>query len=141
MKSRAGFTLMELLVVILIITILSTVVGVKLVGRTAEARHAAVVAQLESFKTALKMYGMDNGRLPTQQQGLLALVNPSAIEPQPRKFPQHGYLDHIPLDPWGNDYVYLIPGANGESYEVICYGRDGEAGGEGEDADVSTSLL
>ena len=143
MKTRAGFTLMELLVVILIITILGSVVVVKLAGRPHEARHAAAVAQLESFRLALKLYRMDNGVLPTQRQGLEALVEPSTAEPVPRKFPQEGYLDRrtLPLDPWGNDYVYLIPGSGGETYEVICYGSDGEPDGEAEASDISTVNL
>jgi general secretion pathway protein G len=143
MKTKAGFTLMELLVVILIITILGSVVVVKLAGRPHEARHAAAVAQLESFRLALKLYRMDNGVLPTQRQGLEALVEPSTVEPVPRKFPQEGYLDRrtLPLDPWGNDYVYLIPGSGGETYEVVCYGSDGEPGGEGEASDISTVNL
>ena len=143
MKTRSGFTLMELLVVILIITILGSVVVVKLAGRPHEARHAAAVAQLENFRLALKLYRMDNGALPTQRQGLQALVEPSTQSPVPRKFPQEGYLDRrtLPLDPWGNDYVYLSPGSRGETYEVICYGSDGEPDGEGEAADISTVNL
>jgi general secretion pathway protein G len=141
MNKKSGFTLMELLVVILIITILSTVVGVKLAGKTDDARAAAAVAQIENFKMALKIYRMDNGGLPTQRQGLEALVEPSTIDPQPRKFPKEGYLDRrtLPLDPWGHDYVYIIPGANGETYEIICYGHDGEPGGIDADADISSS--
>jgi len=70
-------------------------------------------------------------------------VEPSALDPQPRKFPKDGYLDRskLPLDPWQHEYIYLIPGSKGESYEIICYGRDGEPGGEGVDADISTSDL
>jgi len=134
---------MELLVVILIISILSTVVGVKLFGRTDEARIAAAKAQLENFRMALKLYRMDNARLPTQRQGLEALVQPSELDPKPVKFPKDGYLERskLPLDPWQHDYIYLIPGSKGESYEIICYGRDGEPGGEDVDADISTSDL
>jgi general secretion pathway protein G len=141
MRRNAGFTLMELLVVILIITILSTVVGVQLAGRTGDARCATAKAQLGNFRLALKAYTLDNSCYPTQEQGLQALVEPSTIAPVPRKFPKEGYLDRrtLPLDPWGHDYVYLIPGSNGESFEVISYGRDGEPGGEGEDADISTA--
>ncbi len=143
MRTRMGFTLMELLVVILIITILGSVVVVKLAGRPHEARHAAAVAQLENFRLALKLYRMDNGMLPTQRQGLEALVMPSRVEPTPRKFPAEGYLERrtLPVDPWGNDYVYLIPGTGGETYEVICYGSDGEPDGVDEAADISTVNL
>lgn len=141
MKKIAGFTLLELLIAILIITILSSVVGVKLIGRTGEARRAAAVAQIENFRVALKLYRMDNGGLPTQRQGLQALVEASTIDPKPRRFPIEGYLDRrtLPFDPWDNDYVYLIPGSNGETYEIISYGRYGEPGGIEEEADISTS--
>ena len=141
MNKRSGFTLLELLVVVLIITILGAVVGVQLAGKPDEARQAAALAQLENYRLALKLYRMDNGVLPTQRQGLMALVEPSTIDPQPRKFPLEGYLERrtLPLDPWGNDYVYLVPGSHGEAYEVICYGRDGEPGGEAEAADISTA--
>lgn len=140
---RNGFTLLELLVVILIITILGAVVGVKLAGKPHEARHAAAVAQLNNFSLALKMYQMDNGTYPTQRQGLEALVQPSGVDPQPRRFPPDGYLERraLPPDPWGNAYVYLIPGTGGETYEVLSYGRDGRPGGDGEDADISTASL
>ncbi len=143
MNRTSGFTLLELLVVILIITILGTVVGIQLAGKPHEARVAAATAQLENFRMALKMYRMDNNGLPTQRQGLQALVEASTIDPMPRKFPAEGYLERrtLPLDPWGNDYVYLIPGSRGETYEVICYGGDGEPGGEGEASDISTANL
>ncbi len=139
-STHKGFTLIELLVVILIISILGAVVGVRLVGKPHEARHAAVVAQLENFRTALKLYHMDNGMYPTQRQGLQALVEQTLLDPRPRRFPEGGYLDRraLPRDPWGNPYVYLIPGTGGESYEILSYGRDGRPGGNGEDADIST---
>ena len=142
-ERRSGFTLMELLIVVLIITILGGVVGVQLAGRPHEARMAAARAQLEQFRMSLQLYKMDNDRYPTQRQGLQALVAPSPIEPHPRRFPEGGYLDRpeVPLDPWGNPYVYLIPGTRGEPFEVLTYGRDGEPGGTGDDADLSTSSL
>ena len=86
---------------------------------------------------------MDNGGLPTQRQGLQALVEQSHLDPKPRKFPAEGYLDRrtLPLDPWDSDYVYLIPGSNGETYEIICYGHDREPGGIDADADISTANL
>ena len=140
---KAGFTLLELLIVVLIITILGGVVGVQLAGRPHEARVAAARAQLENFRLALQLYRMDHGQYPTMRQGLQALVAPSSIEPRPRRFPEAGYLERmeVPLDPWGNPYVYLVPGSRGEPFEVLSYGRDGQPGGTGEDADISTSDL
>jgi len=137
---NAGFTLLELLVVILIITILGTVVGVQLAGKPDEARRAAALAQIVNYRLALQSYRMENGGLPTQRQGLQALVEASPLDPKPRKFPAEGYLERrsLPLDPWGNDYGYLIPGSRGETFEIICYGRDGEPGGLNADADVSS---
>lgn len=140
---RGGFTLLELLIVVLIITILGGVVGVQLAGRPHQARVAAARAQLENFRLALQLYRMDQGQYPTMRQGLGALVRPSEIEPRPRRFPEGGYLERtdVPLDPWGNPYVYLVPGSQGEPFEVISYGRDGQPGGTGEDEDISTSDL
>ncbi len=142
-NGRGGFTLIELLVVVLIITILGTVVGVNLADKPHQARHAAAVAMLQNFRQALKLYQMDNGAYPTQRQGLQALVFPSPLDPQPRRFPADGYLDRreLPVDPWGNPYVYLIPGSGGETYEVMSYGADGQPGGTGKDADISTATL
>ena len=143
MKRNRGFTLIELLVVILIITILGTVVGVNLAGKPDEARRAAAVAQLQLFRQALKLYQMDNGAYPTQRQGLQALVAPSTLDPQPKRFQPDGYLDRreLPLDPWGNPYVYIIPGTRGETYEVLSYGADGQPGGDGKASDISTATL
>ncbi len=143
MKRNGGFTLIELLVVILIITILGTVVGVNLADKPHEARHAAAMAQLQNFRQALKFYQMDNGAYPTQRQGLQALVAPTKLDPQLRKFPVDGYLERreLPLDPWGNPYVYLIPGTRGETYEVLSYGADGQPGGDGKASDISTATL
>jgi general secretion pathway protein G len=140
-RYRGGFTLIELLVVILIITILGAVVGVKLAGKPHEARRAAALAQLENLRTALKLYHMDNGVYPAQRQGLQALVEASSMDPRPRRFPEGGYLDRreLPRDPWGNAYVYLIPGTSGETYEILSYGRDGRPGGDGEDSDISSA--
>lgn len=126
---------------VLIITILATVVGVNVAKRPAEARVAAVRAQLSAFKTALQLYRMDNGRYPTQRQGLESLCRRPEDPPVPPRYREEGYLDTrtLPADPWGNDYVYLVPGTTGEPYEIISYGADGEPGGEGEAADLSTA--
>ncbi len=140
---RSGFTLLEILVVVLIITVLATVVGVNVAQRPGEARRAAAQVQIRSFRTALQMYRMDNGRYPTQRQGLMALCVPADQEPKPVKFPEGGYLESpvLPRDPWDREYVYLVPGPPGFAYEIICYGADGEPDGEGEDADISSAAL
>ena len=141
-KSKSAFTLVELLVVVLIITILATVVGVNLSREPGKAKMAATSAQFEIFRVALSIYRFDQGRLPTQEQGLKALCEKPRIPPVPEHYPeQEGYLESrtVPLDQWGNQYVYLVPGSKGERYEIISYGADGEPGGEGENADRSSS--
>ena len=135
------FTLLEILVVVLIITILATFVGVNLVKEPGRARTANATAQITTFRTALQLYRMDNGFYPTMRQGLDALCEKPGTPPIPAKFREGGYLEsrNFPLDPWSNEYVYLVPGPDGEPYEIISYGSDGEPGGEGEDADIRSS--
>lgn len=140
---RSGFTLLEILVVVLIITILATIVGVSVMNRPGEAKVAAAKAQIVLLKRAIQLYNMEQGRLPTQQQGLKALCEKPTVTPVPDKYPDAGYLESrvLPKDPWGRDYVYAVPGPRGLSYEIVTYGSDGEAGGEGEAADISSADL
>lgn len=140
---KAGFTLLEILVVVLIITILATIVGVNVAKRPGEARVAAAKVQIESFRTALDLYRMDQGQFPTQEQGLKALCEKPTVSPVPEKYPEEPYLrsTKLPLDPWRHDYVYLVPGTKGEKYEIISYGSDGEQSGQGDAADISSSNL
>lgn len=139
----AGFTLIELLVVLAIIAILAGVVTVNLVRKPGEARVTATQLQIRQLQTALQMYRTEQGRYPTQEQGLEALVRKPDREPIPRRYPEEGYLsgNRLPLDAWGNPFVYLSPGRAGEPYEIISYGSDGEPGGTGEAADISSSQL
>ena len=140
---KAGFTLLEILVVVLIITILASIVAVKVIPRLGESKVAAAKAQMSNFDTALDLYRLDNGCYPTQEQGLEALCEKPKIPPLPVKYSDEGYLKKkmLPLDPWGHEYVYLVPGAEGEPYEIISYGSDGEPGGEKEAADISSAKL
>jgi len=140
---NAGFTLLEILVVIFIITLLTTLVGVNVVNRSTEARQQVALTQIETFRRALQLYRMDNGRYPTQRQGLWALCLPSEVDPKPVKFPEGGYMDApvLPKDPWGNEFVYLVPGPTGYAYEIVSYGADGEPDGEGEDGDISSAAV
>jgi general secretion pathway protein G len=142
-RRRQAFTLIELLVVVTIITILAAVVAVNLFQEPGKAKRAAARAQIVAFRTALKIYGMDNGALPTQAQGLRALVEKPATPPIPATYPADGYLEsrQVPRDPWDHEYVYLVPGSRGETMEILSYGKDGKPGGEGEDADISSSNL
>lgn len=139
--ARAAFTLIELLVVIAIITILAGVVTVNIVRKPGEARVAAARLQIKQLQTALQMYRTEQGRYPTQEQSLQALVQKPDREPVPRSYPAEGYLEssRVPMDPWGNEFIYLAPGRKGELYEILSYGSDREPGGEDDAADLSSS--
>lgn len=141
MTKQAGFSLVEILIAISIMVLLGTIVGIALNDLPTKGRYDAAKIQVNSFKTAIQLYIADNGMPPTQRQGLAALVTKPTDAPIPQKYKPNGYLDsrEVPLDPWGNDYAYLVPGSNGEPFEIICYGADGEVGGEGYDADISST--
>ena len=140
---ESGFTFIELLVAILIISILATTVGVVVRHLPGRARVAATKDQVGRMKVALEMYYAEQGRFPTLEQGLDALCRIPTIAPVPTQYPESGYLDSLnaPKDAWGNEYAYFIPGRGGKQYEIVSYGRDGEPGGSGEDADISSLEL
>ena len=141
MKTQSGFTLLEILVVVLIITILATLVGINVIPELGKSKAAVAQAQIGTFRTALNMYRMNHGQYPTQSQGLMALVEVPVSPPIPDRYPETGYLEtrRLPLDPWNHDYVYVVPGPDREAYEIISYGADGEPEGEGENADIRSS--
>ncbi len=144
MKTKqSGFTFLEILVAVLIMMILAAVVGINIAGRPGEARIAQAKAQIKILQTAIETFRADNGWIPTQEQGLEALCRKPRSVPVPRRFPEGGYLlsSSVPLDPWGRPYIYLVPGRRGEPYEIISYGADGEPGGTGEAAELSSSDL
>ena len=133
-----GFTLIELMVVIIILGILVGYVGVRIMGKPEEARRTKARVQMETLETALKLYKLDNGVYPTTEQGLQALVNPPEVGGLPGKWREGGYLEKgkVPKDPWGNEYVYLCPGIH-DDFDLISYGGDGEPGGEDRDEDIN----
>jgi general secretion pathway protein G len=132
-----GFTLLELLVVLVILGFLATVAGVTYFGRVESARLQKVEADFGTLGSALSLYRLDNGTLPTTAQGLAALREPARLPPQPRRFKSGGYISELPLDPWGNAYQYLAPARSADrEYDIYTLGADGEPGGEGQDADV-----
>jgi len=137
-KTEKGFTLIEVLVVIFILSILAALVAPKIIGRTDDARIAEAKLQIKNFETALKLFKLDNGFYPSTEQGLEALIEKPTIGRIPQNYREGGYLEQkkIPLDPWGNPYIYLCPGVHGE-YDIISYGADGKEGGEGKDADIT----
>lgn len=142
-SARSGFTLIEVLVVIIIITLLSSVVAVNLFDKPAEARQGAARIQIKNLQTSIQLYKTRHGLVPTIEQGLQALVEAPIRAPIPKNYPADGYLDNrvLPTDPWGNPYIYLAPGRSGEAFEIISYGSDGEPNGEDEAADLSSSYL
>ena len=137
--NNRGFTLIELMVVIVILGILAGLIVPRIMGRPDEARQLKAKIQIESIETALKLYKLDNGSYPSTEQGLLALVEQPATGNIPAKWREGGYLDKgkLPKDPWGNDFVYLSPGVQGE-YDIVSYGADGVPGGEGKDMDINS---
>ncbi len=126
MKRKRGFTLIELLVVIIILGLLASIVIPKIVGRVDEARVESTRVQLKALKSALEQFRIDNGFYPTTEQGLSALVKKPDIPPIPKRW--HQYLDELPKDGWGNDFVYVSPGLNGHPYELFSKGPDGIEG-------------
>lgn len=137
LKTSPGFTLLEILVVVFILSILAAVVAPRIIGRTDDARITEAKVQIKNFETALKLFKLDNGFYPDTQQGLDALVAKPTIGRIPPNYREGGYLEQkrIPLDPWGNPYIYVSPGLHGD-FDIISYGPDGKEGGEGKDADI-----
>ena len=140
-KARRGFTLVEILVVIAIISLLAGVVLLNIAPQIGMGSQAAAKAQIQVLSSAATTYRMAHGRYPTQPQGLEALVQKPSQEPIPENYPDGGYLSGrvVPPDPWKRPYVYLIPGRQDENFEILSYGADGEPGGSGADADVSSA--
>ncbi len=142
-RATSGFTLIEILVVLAIISILAGIVAINIVNKPGEAKIAATRTQLRAIKTAVNIYRTDNGTPPTIQQGLAALIEKPTAPPVPQSYPAEGYLDTkvMPRDGWKNEFIYLAPGRRGESFEIISYGSDGQPGGENDAADISSSEL
>jgi general secretion pathway protein G len=136
MKKRSGFTLVEIMVVVVIIGLLAGIVGPQIWGRLEEARRTTARTQIRAFESALDMYRLHNGIYPTTQQSLEALVRRPTLAPIPRRYAAEGYVREIPADPWGNPYIYRSPGER-HPYDIISTGRTGEEGGDGLDADVT----
>ncbi|MFN4327746.1 MAG: type II secretion system major pseudopilin GspG [Limnobacter sp.] len=134
---QSGFTLIEIMVVVVILGILATLVVPKIMGRPDEARGVAAKQDIASIMQALNLYRLDNSRYPSNEQGLKALVERPTTEPQPSNYKQGGYLSKVPTDPWGNPYQYLNPGLKGE-IDVMSFGADGKPGGEGINADIGS---
>jgi general secretion pathway protein G len=137
-----GFTLIEIMVVITILGILAALIVPRVVGRTDDARIAAAKQDVAQIMSALKLYRLDNGRYPTTEQGLRALLEKPSLDPIPNNWKTGGYLERssLPRDPWGKEYQFLSPGLKSE-IDVFSFGRDGQTGGEGPDADIGNWQL
>lgn len=137
--SERGFTLIELMVVIVILGILAGLIIPRIMGRPEEARRMKARVQMESIETALKLYKLDSGSYPTTEQGLQALVEAPAVGELAKNWRKGGYLEKgkVPKDPWDNEYVYLSPGLQGD-FDLVSYGKDGQPGGEDENEDINS---
>lgn len=137
MRDQKGFTLLEIIVVVFILSILAAIVAPRIIGRTDDARIAEAKVQIKNFETALKLFKLDNAFYPSTEQGLAALVEKPTIGQLPERYREGGYLEQkkIPADPWGNPYVYVSPGLYGD-FDLMSYGADGKEGGEGKNADI-----
>ena len=139
LRGNSGFSLIELMVVVIILGILAMYIGPKLMGRTEQAKEVQTRVQIEGLETALKLYKLDNGVYPTTEQGLQALVERPDAENVLQNWRKGGYLEKgkVPKDPWGNEFIYLSPGIQGD-YDITSYGADGVPGGEDENKDINS---
>ena len=133
-----GFTLIEIMVVLVILGILAGLIVPRIIGRPDEARRMKAKIQIQSLETALQLYKLDTGNYPTTEQGLQALVEAPATGELAKSWREGGYLEkgQVPKDPWGGEYIYLSPGTRGD-FDIISYGADGTAGGEGKNQDIN----
>jgi general secretion pathway protein G len=137
-KNTHGFTLIEIMVVMVILGILAGLIVPRIMDRPEEARRTKAAIQIGSIEQALHLYKLDNGQYPTTEQGLQALVEAPSVGRLAKRWREGGYLDKgkVPKDPWGNDFVYISPGLHGD-FDLMSYGPDGEPGGEDADADIN----
>lgn len=133
--SRAGFTLIELMVVIVILGVLAGLIVPRLTDKPDKARVVKAKMQIENLAMAVKQFKIDNGFYPSTEQGLQALVEKPSVGKTPRNYPQKGYVSQIPKDPWNSEYIYIHPGEH-EEFDLYSLGADGEQGGDGFDADI-----
>lgn len=137
-RSCRGFTLIEIMVVVVILGILAALIVPRLLSRPDEAKVTKAKVDMKSIEEALGLFKLDNGFYPSTEQGLKALVTKPETGRIPSKFSVDGYLKKVPLDPWENPYVYLSPGVHSRDFDMVSYGADGEPGGEGFDEDINS---
>ena len=134
-QAPRGFSLIELMVVVVILSILAVVIVPRVIDRTDQARAVRAQSDIAAIESALNLYRLDNQRYPTTEQGLQALVEEPTRAPVPSNWAGGGYIGRLPTDPWGQDYQYLNPGVHGD-FDLFSLGADGRTGGSGVDADV-----
>lgn len=134
-RATAGFTLIEVMVVVVILGILAAIVVPRIMDRPDEARITKVRNDIRALESALNLYRLDNFRYPTTDQGLRALVERPTGQPEARNWRTGGYIDRLPNDPWGNPYQYVHPGRHGE-IDIYSYGADGRPGGDGINSEI-----
>jgi general secretion pathway protein G len=139
-QRQAGFTLIEIMVVVVILGILAALVVPQVMSRPDQAKVTVAQTDITAIGAALDMYKLDNGTYPSTQQGLEALVKKPAGNPQPKNWDQDGYLKKLPVDPWGNPYQYLSPGTKGK-IDLYSLGADSKEGGEDNDSDIGNWSL
>jgi general secretion pathway protein G len=129
-----GFTLIEMMIVVVILGMLATMIMPKILSKPDQARRVRAKTDIRSIQQALAMFKTDTGRFPTTSEGLQALVH----DPGVAKYNADGYLERVPADPWGHSFVYVSPGVHNKDYDLASYGKDGEQGGTGDDADIES---
>ncbi|BCD89329.1 type II secretion system protein G [Pseudomonas solani] len=135
-RSQAGFTLIEIMVVVVILGVLAALVVPQIMSRPDQAKVTAARADINAIAMALDIYKLDNHGYPGTQQGLDALVSKPSGSPPARNWNPDGYLKRLPVDPWGNPYQFITPGSQGKAYDLFSFGADGRAGGDGLNADI-----
>jgi len=136
LKKRKGFTLIEIMVVVVIIGLLSALVGPRLIGQSDEAKRKTTQTQIAQLEQVLGLYYLDNGAYPTTAQGLEALVKEPTTPPEPLNYKKGGYMKKVPKDAWGRDFLYASPGEHGD-FDIMSYGADGQEGGSGANAEIT----
>ena len=131
---KTGFTLIELMIVVVILGLLATIVMPRILDRPEQARRMKARVDIRNIESALGLFKTDTGRFPTTSEGLEVLVSDPGI----KGYNSDGYLDKVPLDPWGNKYIYLCPGVHSKDYDLESYGKDGENGGTDNNADIES---
>ncbi|MBH9396982.1 type II secretion system major pseudopilin GspG [Pseudomonas aeruginosa] len=135
---QRGFTLIEIMVVVVILGVLAALVVPQIMSRPDQAKVTAAQSDIKAIAMALDIYKLDNHGYPSTQQGLEALVSKPSGSPPARNWNPDGYLKRLPIAPWGNPYQYIVPGSQGNAYDLFSYGADGRSGGEGLNADIGS---